>query len=148
MTGNLKLLSNFVEKFLGKVKFGNDKIAPIIGYGDLVQGNSTCYIRDLKGNDLLIAEIVTTSNELDLLFSLMFDELLNGTTLVVSKSFTVTTADARDKHQLENTTPSTSTTIVADTPPLNIQTTPESTSKATTQAPTVNSTENINQAET
>ncbi|GJS33154.1 retrovirus-related pol polyprotein from transposon TNT 1-94 [Tanacetum coccineum] len=41
MTGNLKLLTNFVEKFLGTVKFGNDQIAPILGYGDL-------------GNDLLI----------------------------------------------------------------------------------------------
>ncbi|GKA90762.1 retrovirus-related pol polyprotein from transposon TNT 1-94 [Tanacetum coccineum] len=69
------------------VKFRNDQIAPILGYGDMVQGNitikrvyyvdglnhnlfsvgqlydadlevafqkSTCYIRDLKGNDLLI----------------------------------------------------------------------------------------------
>ncbi|GKC95735.1 retrovirus-related pol polyprotein from transposon TNT 1-94 [Tanacetum coccineum] len=59
MTGNLKLLTNFVEKFLGTVKFGNDQIAPILGYRDLVQGaitikrKSTCYIRDLKGNDLL-----------------------------------------------------------------------------------------------
>ncbi|GJY37005.1 retrovirus-related pol polyprotein from transposon TNT 1-94 [Tanacetum coccineum] len=86
MTGNLKLLSNFVEKFLRPVKFGNDQIALILGYGDLVQGNATikriyfieglnynlffagqfcdadlevafrkttCYIRDLKGNDLL-----------------------------------------------------------------------------------------------
>nr|GFA84554.1 integrase, catalytic region, zinc finger, CCHC-type, peptidase aspartic, catalytic [Tanacetum cinerariifolium] len=86
MMGNLKLLINFVEKFLGTVKFGNDQIAPILGYGDLVQGavtiktvyyvkglnynlfsidqfcdadlevafrKSTCYIRDLKGNDLL-----------------------------------------------------------------------------------------------
>nr|GFD14411.1 hypothetical protein [Tanacetum cinerariifolium] len=35
MTGNLKLLINFVEKFLGMVKFGNDQIAPILGYGDL-----------------------------------------------------------------------------------------------------------------
>nr|GEX55605.1 hypothetical protein [Tanacetum cinerariifolium] len=42
MTGNLKLLINFVEKFLGTVKFGNDQIAPILGYGDL-------------GNDLLTA---------------------------------------------------------------------------------------------
>ncbi|GJY06821.1 retrovirus-related pol polyprotein from transposon TNT 1-94 [Tanacetum coccineum] len=33
------------------VKFVNDQIAPILGYGDL---KSTCYIRDLKGNDLLI----------------------------------------------------------------------------------------------
>ncbi|GJU49335.1 retrovirus-related pol polyprotein from transposon TNT 1-94 [Tanacetum coccineum] len=31
----------FVEKFLGTVKFGNDQIAPILGYGDLVQGNIT-----------------------------------------------------------------------------------------------------------
>nr|GEW51030.1 hypothetical protein [Tanacetum cinerariifolium] len=58
MTGNLKLLSNFVEKFLGMVKFENDQIAPILSYGDLVQGNitikrSTCYVRDLNGNDLL-----------------------------------------------------------------------------------------------
>nr|GEV17992.1 retrovirus-related Pol polyprotein from transposon TNT 1-94 [Tanacetum cinerariifolium] len=50
MTGNLKLLINFVEKFLGTVKFRNDQIVPILGYGVL---KSTCYIRDLKGNDLL-----------------------------------------------------------------------------------------------
>nr|GEV79439.1 integrase, catalytic region, zinc finger, CCHC-type, peptidase aspartic, catalytic [Tanacetum cinerariifolium] len=86
MMRNLKLLTNFVEKFLGTVKFGNYQIARILGYGDLVQGTvtikrvyyvewlnhnlfsvgqfcdadlevafrkSTCYIRDLKGNDLL-----------------------------------------------------------------------------------------------
>ncbi|GJZ98697.1 hypothetical protein Tco_0671150 [Tanacetum coccineum] len=83
MTGNLKLLSNFVEKFLGTVKFGNDQIAPILGYGDLVNitikrvyyvkglnhnlffvgqlcdadlevafWKSTCYVCDLKENDL------------------------------------------------------------------------------------------------
>nr|GEX30418.1 integrase, catalytic region, zinc finger, CCHC-type, peptidase aspartic, catalytic [Tanacetum cinerariifolium] len=38
MTGNLKFLINFVEKFLGTVKFGNNQITPILGYGDLVQG--------------------------------------------------------------------------------------------------------------
>ncbi|GKF87694.1 integrase, catalytic region, zinc finger, CCHC-type containing protein, partial [Tanacetum coccineum] len=36
-TENLKLLTNFVVKFLGTVKFGNDQIAPILGYGDMVQ---------------------------------------------------------------------------------------------------------------
>nr|GEU77724.1 copia protein [Tanacetum cinerariifolium] len=41
ITGNLKLLCNFVEKFLGTVRFGNDQFAPILGYGDLVQGNIT-----------------------------------------------------------------------------------------------------------
>nr|GEY97989.1 retrovirus-related Pol polyprotein from transposon TNT 1-94 [Tanacetum cinerariifolium] len=87
ITGNLKLLCNFAEKFLGTVLFGNDQFAPIIGYGDLVQRNitinrvyyveglnhnlfsvcqfcdadlevafrkSTCFVRDLQGNDLLI----------------------------------------------------------------------------------------------
>nr|GEZ79254.1 integrase, catalytic region, zinc finger, CCHC-type, peptidase aspartic, catalytic [Tanacetum cinerariifolium] len=41
MTRNLKLLINFIEKFLRTVKFGNDQIAPILGYGDLVQGAVT-----------------------------------------------------------------------------------------------------------
>nr|GFC65790.1 retrovirus-related Pol polyprotein from transposon TNT 1-94 [Tanacetum cinerariifolium] len=36
MTGNLKLFCNFVEKFLGTVRFGNDQFAPILVYGDLV----------------------------------------------------------------------------------------------------------------
>nr|GEX34613.1 hypothetical protein [Tanacetum cinerariifolium] len=242
---NLKLLINFVEKFLGTVKFENDQIAPIIGYEDLVQGavtikrvyyvewlnynlffvgqfcdvdlevafrKSICYICDLKGNDLLtglskedfmlkdgenlnkmkekgdacifvgystqsrayrvfnkrtrvIVETIhvnldelpqmasdhvssdlvpqcqsmalehdslspgpqcqenvpqadrtgTTSNELDFLFSLMFAELLNGSSHVVSKSSAVTTVDAPNHRQQQNTTP------------LNNQTTPEPT---------------------
>ncbi|GKE26948.1 retrovirus-related pol polyprotein from transposon TNT 1-94 [Tanacetum coccineum] len=78
------------------------------------------------------AETATTSNELDLLFSLMFNELINGTTQVVSKSSVVTTTDAPNQCQQQNTTPSTSTTVVADIPPLNIQTTPETTSQAPT----------------
>ncbi|GJY75803.1 retrovirus-related pol polyprotein from transposon TNT 1-94 [Tanacetum coccineum] len=88
------------------------------------------------------AEIVTTSNELDLLFN--FDELLNGTTPVVSKSSAVHVADAPNQRQQQNTTPSTSTTVATDTPLLNIQTT----LKTTSQAPTVTTDENINQEET
>ncbi|GJZ38062.1 retrovirus-related pol polyprotein from transposon TNT 1-94, partial [Tanacetum coccineum] len=86
MTGNLTLLCNFVEKYMGTVRFGNDQFALILGYRDLVQGNitinrvyyfeglnhnlfsvgqfcdadlevafwkSTCFVRDLQGNDLL-----------------------------------------------------------------------------------------------
>nr|GEV62380.1 Gag-Pol polyprotein [Tanacetum cinerariifolium] len=73
------------------------------------------------------AKTVTTLNELDFLFSLMFDELLNRTTQVVSKSSAVTTVDAPNQRQQQHTTSSTSTTIAADTPPLNIQTTHETT---------------------
>ncbi|GJW36128.1 retrovirus-related pol polyprotein from transposon TNT 1-94 [Tanacetum coccineum] len=90
MTRNLKLLCNFVEKYLGTVRFGNDQFAPILGYRDLVQENttikrvyyveglnhnlfllgqlcdvdlevalrkSTCFVRDLQGNDLLSASL-------------------------------------------------------------------------------------------
>ncbi|GJU18862.1 retrovirus-related pol polyprotein from transposon TNT 1-94 [Tanacetum coccineum] len=311
MTGNLKLLTNFVEKFLGTVKFGNDQIAPIRGYEDLVQGTitikrvyyveglnhnlfsvgqfcdadlevafqkSTCYIRDLKGNDLLtegirhetstaqtpeqnsdverqnrtlveaartmlsatkvplffwakaiattcftqnrslvipqhektpyhiinarkpsvkffyifgslcyivrdgenldkmkekgdacifvgystqskayrvfnkririivetihvnfdefpqmtsdhvrsvpqVAETVTTSNELELLYSPVYSELLNGNSHVVSKSSVVHAADNPDKRQQHNTTHTSTKTDFADPPPLNIQST-------------------------
>ncbi|GJW54345.1 retrovirus-related pol polyprotein from transposon TNT 1-94 [Tanacetum coccineum] len=93
------------------------------------------------------AETVTTSNEVDLLFSPMFDELLNGTTLVVSKSSTITTADAPDKRQQQHTTSSSTTIIDADAPPLNIQTTPQTTNQAPTHVLTVNATKNIIQVE-
>nr|GFA56405.1 retrovirus-related Pol polyprotein from transposon TNT 1-94 [Tanacetum cinerariifolium] len=39
MTGNLKLLINFVWKFMGTVRFGNDHVAAILGFGDLQLGN-------------------------------------------------------------------------------------------------------------
>nr|GEY21139.1 hypothetical protein [Tanacetum cinerariifolium] len=41
MTENIKLLINFVWKFLGTVRFGNDHIAAILGYGDPKWGNIT-----------------------------------------------------------------------------------------------------------
>ncbi|GJX39437.1 retrovirus-related pol polyprotein from transposon TNT 1-94 [Tanacetum coccineum] len=65
----------------------------------------------VTSDPILQSKTVTTSNELDLLFSLMFDELLNGTTTVVSKSSAVTTADALNQRQQQHTTPSTSITI-------------------------------------
>nr|GEW84119.1 copia protein [Tanacetum cinerariifolium] len=39
MTGNLKLLINFVWKFIGTVCFGNDHVTAILGFGDLQWGN-------------------------------------------------------------------------------------------------------------
>nr|GFA19607.1 retrovirus-related Pol polyprotein from transposon TNT 1-94 [Tanacetum cinerariifolium] len=77
---------------------------------------------------------VTTSNELDFLFSLMFAELLNGSSQVVSNSSVVTTADAPNQRQQQHITP------------LNNQTTTDPTCQVPTHAPTVASTENMNQA--
>nr|GFB24870.1 integrase, catalytic region, zinc finger, CCHC-type, peptidase aspartic, catalytic [Tanacetum cinerariifolium] len=39
MTGNLKLLINFFWKFMGTVRFRNDHVAAILGFGDLQWGN-------------------------------------------------------------------------------------------------------------
>nr|GFC97477.1 hypothetical protein [Tanacetum cinerariifolium] len=47
--------------------------------------------------------IVTTSNELDLLFSPMFDKLLNGSSKVVSKSSAVSAANAPNQRHLHTT---------------------------------------------
>ncbi|GJT17970.1 retrovirus-related pol polyprotein from transposon TNT 1-94 [Tanacetum coccineum] len=41
MTGDRSQLTNFVHKFLGTVKFGNDQIAKIMGYDDYQIGNIT-----------------------------------------------------------------------------------------------------------
>nr|GFB31839.1 putative ribonuclease H-like domain-containing protein [Tanacetum cinerariifolium] len=41
MTGNRALLTNFVEKFLGTVRFGNNDFGVIAGYGDVVIGSMT-----------------------------------------------------------------------------------------------------------
>nr|GEZ43672.1 hypothetical protein [Tanacetum cinerariifolium] len=172
MTGNLKLLINFVEKFLGTVKFRNNQIAPILRYGDL---EVTCYIRDLKGNGLLTGsrgtnlysitlQDINCPNPICLMAkasssqawlwhrrlshvnfdtikllskndTVMFDELLNGSSKVVSKSSTVCSADAPNQRQQHTTL-------------LNNHTTPSPTCQVPTLAPTVTSSKNINQAET
>nr|GEZ83175.1 integrase, catalytic region, zinc finger, CCHC-type, peptidase aspartic, catalytic [Tanacetum cinerariifolium] len=41
MSGNRSQLMNFVSKFLGTVRFGNDHIARIMGFGDYQLGNVT-----------------------------------------------------------------------------------------------------------
>ncbi|GJY52104.1 integrase, catalytic region, zinc finger, CCHC-type containing protein [Tanacetum coccineum] len=60
MTGNLSLLRNFVEKFIGTVRFRNDHFASITGYGDYVQGNLTIchvyYVEGLGHNLLLVGQ--------------------------------------------------------------------------------------------
>nr|GFA55323.1 hypothetical protein [Tanacetum cinerariifolium] len=58
MTGNLKLLINFVEKFLGTVKFKKDQIAPILGYGDL--GNDL--LTSSRGTDLYSITLQDTNS--------------------------------------------------------------------------------------
>ncbi|GJR54000.1 retrovirus-related pol polyprotein from transposon TNT 1-94 [Tanacetum coccineum] len=50
ITGDRSLLKNFVEKFMGIVRFGNDHFASITGYDDYVQGNITfCHVYYVEG---------------------------------------------------------------------------------------------------
>ncbi|GJX82063.1 retrovirus-related pol polyprotein from transposon TNT 1-94 [Tanacetum coccineum] len=54
MTGDRSLLRNFVEKFMGTVRFGNDNFAAITGYDlEVAFRSNTCYVRNLEGDDLL-----------------------------------------------------------------------------------------------
>nr|GEY79714.1 hypothetical protein [Tanacetum cinerariifolium] len=103
--------------------------------GSCLPGNCLSLNPQCQKNVTQAAETVTMSNELDLLFSLMFAELLNGSSQVVSKSSAESTIDAPNQRQQHHTTP------------LNTQTTTEPTCQVPTQAPTVASTETINQAE-
>nr|GFA32683.1 integrase, catalytic region, zinc finger, CCHC-type, peptidase aspartic, catalytic [Tanacetum cinerariifolium] len=112
MTGNLKLLCNFVETFVGTVRFGNDQFTPILGYGYLVQGNKAS---DYDNPDPVpprqdvsssADEHVPSQQELDLLFGPLYDEFFN------------TGSNPQDKQPstniLSTSTPSTPTNVHAE----------------------------------
>ncbi|GJY55282.1 retrovirus-related pol polyprotein from transposon TNT 1-94, partial [Tanacetum coccineum] len=91
---------------------------------------------------LMASDHVSSDPYLNVTLRLMFDEYFNGGTSVRSKYSAVPTTDASNKPYQSNITPSTSTTVAADTTHLDIQTTPE----LSPQAPPVTTTENIVQA--
>ncbi|GKD31707.1 retrovirus-related pol polyprotein from transposon TNT 1-94 [Tanacetum coccineum] len=54
MTRQRSQLINFVSKFLGTVRFGNDQTAKIMGYDlEMAFRKHTCYVRNLDGKDLI-----------------------------------------------------------------------------------------------
>nr|GFD26451.1 integrase, catalytic region, zinc finger, CCHC-type, peptidase aspartic, catalytic [Tanacetum cinerariifolium] len=61
MTDNHALLTNFMEKFIGTVRFGNNDFAVIVGYEDVVIGD----VNDAMGSKKKI--VVVTSNPLALI---------------------------------------------------------------------------------
>ncbi|GKA97204.1 hypothetical protein Tco_0825098 [Tanacetum coccineum] len=86
MTGNLKLLSNFVKKYLGTVRFGNDQFAPILGYGDLVQRSITIkrvyYVERLNHNLFLVGQFCDADLEVAFRKSTCFVRDLQGSDLL------------------------------------------------------------------
>ncbi|GKF12045.1 hypothetical protein Tco_0049971 [Tanacetum coccineum] len=69
MTGDHSLLKNFVEKFMGTVRFRNDHFAAITGYDDYVQGNITVchvyYVEGLGHNLFSVGQICDSALEVD-----------------------------------------------------------------------------------
>nr|GFB92136.1 retrovirus-related Pol polyprotein from transposon TNT 1-94 [Tanacetum cinerariifolium] len=68
MTGDCSQLVNFVQKFLGTVKFGNDHVAKIMGYGDYHIGNVTIsrvyYVEGLGHNLFSVVQFCDSDLEL------------------------------------------------------------------------------------
>nr|GFA29533.1 hypothetical protein [Tanacetum cinerariifolium] len=84
MMGNRALLTNFVEKFLGMVRIGNNDFAVIAGYGDVglevTFRKSTCFVQNEYGVDLL-----TGDRSLNL-YTIALNELaLNSLTCLIAK---------------------------------------------------------------
>nr|GEU47408.1 hypothetical protein [Tanacetum cinerariifolium] len=67
MTGDRSQLTNFVNKFLGTVKFRNDHVAKIMGYGDYQIGNVTIlrvyYIEELGHNLFSVGQFCDSNLE-------------------------------------------------------------------------------------
>nr|GEW96618.1 hypothetical protein [Tanacetum cinerariifolium] len=85
MTGNRALLANFVEKFLGTVRFGNNDFAVIAGYGDVglevAFRKSTCFVRTEDGVDLL------TDDRSSNLYAISLNEVAsNSSTCLLAKA--------------------------------------------------------------
>ncbi|GJS56733.1 putative ribonuclease H-like domain-containing protein [Tanacetum coccineum] len=67
MTGQRSQLINFVNKFLGTVRFGNNQVAAIMGYGDYQIGNVTIsrvyYVEGLGHNLFLVDQFCDSDLE-------------------------------------------------------------------------------------
>nr|GEZ19747.1 hypothetical protein [Tanacetum cinerariifolium] len=88
MTGTLKLLCNFVEKYLGTVCFGNDQFAPILGYGYLAQGNikinMVYYVEGLNHNLFSVGQFCDADLEVAFRKSICFVRDLQGNDLLTA----------------------------------------------------------------
>nr|GFC14911.1 hypothetical protein [Tanacetum cinerariifolium] len=77
-------LTNFVEKFLRTVRFGNNDFDVIVGYGDVVIvafRKSTCFVRNEDGVDLLTGD--RSSN----LYTIALNEVAsNSSTCLLAKA--------------------------------------------------------------
>nr|GFA26771.1 retrovirus-related Pol polyprotein from transposon TNT 1-94 [Tanacetum cinerariifolium] len=130
MTGDRAQLMNFIHKFLGTVKFGNDHVAKIMGYGDykIRNSNSGPALNEITPATISSGLVQKSSsstpyvppsrNDWDLLFQPMFDELLNPLPSVDHQADEVITPIAKVIRpvQADLTASSSSTTVDQDVP--------------------------------
>ncbi|GJX04121.1 hypothetical protein Tco_0190037 [Tanacetum coccineum] len=82
MTGNRSKLMNFVEKFIGTVRFGNDHFGAIMGYGDYVIGDSVIsrvyYVEGLRHNLFSVGQFCDSDLEVAFRKHTCFVRDING----------------------------------------------------------------------
>ncbi|GJT73377.1 retrovirus-related pol polyprotein from transposon TNT 1-94 [Tanacetum coccineum] len=86
MTGNRSKLKNFVEKFIGSVRFGNDHFGAIMGYGDYVIGDSVIsrvyYVEGLGHNLFSVGQFCDSDLEVAFRKHTCFVRDINGTNIL------------------------------------------------------------------
>ncbi|GKE94286.1 hypothetical protein Tco_1579141, partial [Tanacetum coccineum] len=96
MTGDRSQLTNFVNKFLGTVKFGNDHVAKILGYGDYHIGNVVIsrfyYIEGLRHNLFSVGQFYDSNLEVAFRQHTCFIYKLEGVDLLIGTLMYLTTS--------------------------------------------------------
>nr|GFB06207.1 hypothetical protein [Tanacetum cinerariifolium] len=91
MTRDHSQLINFVQKFLGTVKFRNDHVAKIMGYGDYQIGNVTIsrvyYVEGLGHNLFSVGQFCDSDLEVAFRQHTFFIRNLKGVDLLTAKSW-------------------------------------------------------------
>nr|GEZ92770.1 retrovirus-related Pol polyprotein from transposon TNT 1-94 [Tanacetum cinerariifolium] len=86
MIGNLKLLINFIWKFMGTVRFGNNHVAVILGFGDLQWGNilitRVYFVEGLGQNLFSVAQFCDSDLEVAFRRNACFIKNLEGVDLL------------------------------------------------------------------
>nr|GEV84656.1 retrovirus-related Pol polyprotein from transposon TNT 1-94 [Tanacetum cinerariifolium] len=79
--GKCMIAETYHNKFLGTVRFGNNQIARIMGYGDyqprnvVISRKNTCFIHDLEGVDLILGSCDTN------LYTISLDDMLKSSSI-------------------------------------------------------------------
>nr|GEV27205.1 copia protein [Tanacetum cinerariifolium] len=126
MTGDRSQLTNFVNKFLGTVKFGNDHVATIIGYDDYQIGNvkilRVYYMEGLGHNLFSVGQFCDSNLEVAFQILLGYKVFIKLLLLVIIMKKTLSVSAVSTKSYCLSPEPAaltdlpSSTTVVQDAP--------------------------------